>query len=121
MLRRVHVYGSNLHARPFQHGRRRERRLRGGLPERCRGLCSACSDASTCTVVSCNSDCCNTGGKIQRGSLDETAVEDVVTAGIINPLGIALDATAGKMCWADKNIPTTGRRLSVTGRRLPAS
>ena len=38
-----------------------------------------------------------TTGKIQRGNLDGTAAEDLVTAGLDDPWGFALDATAGKI------------------------
>ena len=39
--------------------------------------------------------------KIQRANLDGSGVEDLVTSGITNPHGIALDPAGGKMYWAD--------------------
>ena len=39
--------------------------------------------------------------KIQRANLDGSNIEDLVTQGIIDPHGIALDVEGGKMYWAD--------------------
>ena len=39
--------------------------------------------------------------KIQRANLDGSAVEDLVTSGLDNPAGLALDPAAGKMYWTD--------------------
>ena len=39
--------------------------------------------------------------KIQRANLDGSAVEDLVTAGLDNPLAIVLDVAGGKMYWTD--------------------
>ena len=39
-------------------------------------------------------------GKIQRADLDGSNVEDLVTAGLNHPIGLALDAVNGRMYWA---------------------
>ncbi|MCL4708612.1 T9SS type A sorting domain-containing protein, partial [bacterium] len=39
--------------------------------------------------------------RIQRANLDGTSVEDLVTTGLSDPVGIALDLAAGKMYWTD--------------------
>ena len=39
--------------------------------------------------------------KIQRSNLDGSGVEDLVTTGLINPFGIALDVSGDKMYWVD--------------------
>ena len=39
--------------------------------------------------------------KIQRSNLDGSNVEDLVTTGLENPYGIALDVAGGKMYWTD--------------------
>ena len=39
--------------------------------------------------------------KIQRANLDGSGVEDLVTSGLSNPHGLALDPGAGKMYWTD--------------------
>ena len=39
--------------------------------------------------------------KIQRANLDGSNVQDLVTTGLDNPDGIALDVAGGKMYWAD--------------------
>ena len=40
-------------------------------------------------------------GKIQRSNLDGSGVENLVTTGIVDPWGIALDVAGGKMYWTD--------------------
>ena len=39
--------------------------------------------------------------KIQRSNLDGSGVEDLVTTGLDDPIGIALDVSGGKMYWTD--------------------
>ena len=39
--------------------------------------------------------------KIQRSNLDGSGVETLVTTGIVDPWGIALDVAGGKMYWTD--------------------
>ena len=41
--------------------------------------------------------------RIQRSNLDGSGVEDLVTTGLENPWGIALDVSGGKMYWTDKD------------------
>ena len=41
------------------------------------------------------------GGKIQRSNLDGSGVEDLVTTGLGNPDGLALDVSGGKLYWTD--------------------
>ncbi|MYD62181.1 MAG: hypothetical protein F4W91_14170 [Gemmatimonadetes bacterium] len=38
---------------------------------------------------------------MQRANLDGSDVEDLVTAGLDRPSGIALDVVTGKMYWGD--------------------
>ncbi len=45
-----------------------------------------------------------TSVKIQRANLDGSSVEDLVTTGLSEPTGIALDVAAGKMYWTDESI-----------------
>ena len=40
--------------------------------------------------------------RIQRANLDGSHVEDLVTTGLANPRGLALDAAGGKMYWLDR-------------------
>ena len=40
-------------------------------------------------------------GKIQRANLDGSSPEALVTSGLVNPQGIALDVAGGKMYWTD--------------------
>ncbi len=40
--------------------------------------------------------------RIQRANLDGSNVEDLVTSGLINPRGLALDVAGGKMYWLDR-------------------
>jgi low density lipoprotein receptor-related protein 5/6 len=40
-------------------------------------------------------------GKIQRANLDGSNVEDLITAGLAEPSGIALDLTTSKMYWTE--------------------
>ena len=40
-------------------------------------------------------------GKIQRANLDGSNVQDLVTQGLSDPYGIALDVAGGKMYWTD--------------------
>ena len=39
--------------------------------------------------------------KIQRANLDGSSVEDLITIGLTDPSGIALDVGGGKMYWTD--------------------
>ena len=39
--------------------------------------------------------------KIQRSNLDGSVVEDLVTTGLENPAGLALDVSGGKLYWTD--------------------
>ena len=47
--------------------------------------------------------------KIQRADLDGSHVEDLVTVGVDNPRGLALDVAGGKMYWTDRNLGTIQR------------
>ncbi len=40
-------------------------------------------------------------GKIQWASLNGSGIEDLITTGLIDPRGIALDVAGGKMYWTD--------------------
>ena len=40
-------------------------------------------------------------GTIHRSNLDGSGIEDLVTSGLSEPFGIALDVAAGKMYWTD--------------------
>ena len=40
-------------------------------------------------------------GKVQRANLDGSSPEALVTTGLVNPQGIALDVAGGKMYWTD--------------------
>ena len=42
--------------------------------------------------------------KIQRANLDGTYVEDLLTTGLREPAGIALDVVGGKMYWTDRDM-----------------
>ena len=44
------------------------------------------------------------GSRIRRADLDGSGVEGLVTTGLTNPAGIALDVAAGKMYWTDNGI-----------------
>ena len=65
--------------------------------------------------------------KIQRTNPDSSGVEDLVT-GLRNPLGLALDASAGKLYWSDSgtdkiqrsNLDGSGVEDVVTGLHTPA-
>ena len=39
--------------------------------------------------------------KIQRANLDGSSVQDLITTGLRDPMGIALDVAGGKMYWTD--------------------
>ena len=53
---------------------------------------------------------------IQRANLDGTGVVNLITTGLISPLGIALDVAAGKMYWADADAQKIQRaNLDGTG------
>ena len=39
--------------------------------------------------------------KIQRANLDGSSVEDLITTGLTDPVGIALDVSGGKIYWTD--------------------
>ena len=39
--------------------------------------------------------------KIQRSNLDGSGVEDLVTTGLVSPVGLALDVSGGKLYWTD--------------------
>ena len=58
--------------------------------------------------------------KIQRANLDGSQVEDLVTTGLISPVGIALDPGAGKMYWTDYRTDKIQRATS-TGPRWKTS
>ena len=67
--------------------------------------------------------------KIQRANLDGSGVEDLVTSGLDNPEGLALDLGAGKMYWTDPvtakiqraNLDGSGvEDLVTSGLRWPA-
>ena len=54
--------------------------------------------------------------RIQRANLDGSEVEDLVTDGLLNPQGIALDLTDRKMYWTDWGTDTIQRaNLDGTG------
>ena len=58
----------------------------------------------------------NRADNIQGANLDGTGVEDLVTAGILYPHGIALDVVGGKMYWTDHGIGKIQRaNLDGTG------
>ena len=42
--------------------------------------------------------------KIQRANLDGSNVEDLITTGLTNPRGLALDVGGGKMYWTDLDL-----------------
>ena len=46
----------------------------------------------------------STPKKIQRANIDGTDVEDLVTMGLFNPQGIAVDVVGSKMYWTDWNL-----------------
>jgi sugar lactone lactonase YvrE len=69
-----------------------------------------------------------TADKIQRSNLDGTGVEDLISTGLLDPRGIALDLGAGKMYWTDYGTDTIRRAnldgsgaedLITTGLNLP--
>ena len=47
--------------------------------------------------------------RIQRANLDGSAVEDLITTGLLNPWAIALDVASGKMYWTDIGVPNIQR------------
>ena len=53
------------------------------------------------------------GGKIQRSNLDGTGVE-LVTTGLKNPSGLALDVSGGKLYWTDSD-PDKIQRSNLDG------
>ena len=55
--------------------------------------------------------------KIQRSNLDGSGVEDLVTAGLDNPDGIALDVSGGKMYWTDWGTEKI-QRSNLDGSRV---
>ncbi len=52
--------------------------------------------------------------KIQRAELDGSDVEDVVTAGLTSPYGLAIDPAAGEMYWTDSGASVI-RRSNLEG------
>lgn len=67
------------------------------------------------------------GHKIRRANLDGTGVQDLVTTGVVNPHGIALDLGSGKMYWTDfgtgkiqrANLDGSGAEDLMTGLSIP--
>ena len=67
-------------------------------------------------------------GKIQRANLDGSNVEDLITRGLEEPSGIALDVAGGKMYWTDwdtgkiqrANLDGTEIRDIITGLDNPS-
>ena len=68
--------------------------------------------------------------KIQRSNLDGSAVEDLVTTGLNEPSGIALDVSGGKLYWTDARTDKIQRSnldgsavedLVATGLNEPSS
>ncbi len=64
-------------------------------------------------------------GKIQRSNLDGSGIQNLVTAGLDEPRGIALDVSGGKMYWTDlydniqrSNLDGSGVEDLVTGLGL---
>ena len=57
---------------------------------------------------------------IQRSDLNGANVEDLVTAGLSLPGGIALDMAGGKMYWADWGFPTGIYRANLDGSDFEA-
>ena len=53
--------------------------------------------------------------KIQRANLDGTGVEDLITTGLSEPQGIALDVAAGKMYWVEVGSSRKIRRANLDG------
>ena len=56
--------------------------------------------------------------KIQRANLDGSNVEDLVTRGLANPAGIALDVAGGKMYWIDNGPPNKIQRANLDGSNV---
>ncbi len=55
--------------------------------------------------------------KIQRANLDGSRVEDLVTTGLRNPFGLALDVAGGKMYWTDMGTDKI-QRANLDGSRV---
>ena len=68
-------------------------------------------------------------GKIQRANLDGSNVQDIITTGLVEPIGIALDVAGGKVYWTDigthkiqrANLDGTNVQDVVTGLTEPVS
>ncbi len=58
-----------------------------------------------------------TRDKIQRANLDGSKVEDIVTAGLSYPVGLALDLMGGKMYWTDMERDRI-RRANLDGSNV---
>ena len=52
--------------------------------------------------------------RIRRANLDGSDIEDLITDGLSNPQGVALDVTDRKMYWTDWGTNTI-RRASLDG------
>jgi len=57
--------------------------------------------------------------KIQRANLDGSNVQDLVTTGLENPVGIALDVAGGKMYWTDSGTDKI-QRANLDGSNIEA-
>ena len=55
--------------------------------------------------------------KIQRANLDGSGVEDLITSGLSDPRGLALDLGAGKMYWTDRGTDKI-QRANLDGSRV---
>src|SRR5690606_38579081 len=55
--------------------------------------------------------------KVQRANLDGSDLEDLVTAGLVTPRGIALDLAARKMYWIDSGNDTI-KRANLDGSEV---
>ena len=55
--------------------------------------------------------------KIQRANLDGSNVEDLITTGLEEPFGIALDVGRGKMYWTDSG-PAKIQRANLDGSNV---
>ena len=55
--------------------------------------------------------------KIQRANLDGSNVEDLVTTGLISPIGIAVDVVRRKLYWTD-NLTHKIQRANLDGTNI---
>ena len=69
-----------------------------------------CSDAVRVTVSQMSQMYWTGTGKIQRANLDGSNIEDLATADLNYPRGLALDVAGGKIYWTDavvgSGVPT---------------